>query len=246
MKNKKRKIATIAVAITILGSIYNNKMSNKNNSIKYETTEPSTNPIETFYTVPTETTRPFDPRDIFTTIDRPGFIKNTTTVYNWYNEEKSICGSIDAFQKVYLISTNGEYTFALAENNEAYYIPNENIELLPDSYIESDLSDKITTLAYEKEIIGKFTVSIGAPDTPTDEGYFEIKGKDYNRYLDGPGYHTYVNYFFYYNGGDGFHNLPGYTTFGEEVSHGCTRMRDEDIKLMDKYVYVGMKVLVHK
>lgn len=244
--NNKKKIAILAATAAMLIAI-SNKSSNKD-TLSKEINPTIQNEInyEDEKIVQTEPTRLFEPKDLFTPVFHRGYITNDTLLYDWYTDEKTVWGTIDKFQGVNIISTNGVYSYIENDNHEVYYVLNKDIELLPDSYIESDLSDKITTLAYEKEIIGKFTVSIGAPDTPTDEGYFEIKGKDYNRYLDGPGYHTYVNYFFYYNGGEGFHNLPGYTTFGEEVSHGCTRMRDEDIKLMDKYVYEGMKVLVHK
>lgn len=171
-----------------------------------------------------------------------GYMRYTT---EYVDSENNVC-DISEFQKVFIDSFNGSTALVNDENGEMFIVPIDSVDILPSTFIETDLSDKITRLYFNGELINEYIVSIGAGDTPTDIGYFEIFDKNYDRYLDGPGYHTFVNYFFPYNGGEGFHNLPGYDNFGEEASHGCTRMRLEDVSELNDYVTIGTKVLVHK
>ncbi|MFP4338763.1 MAG: L,D-transpeptidase, partial [Halothece sp.] len=42
----------------------------------------------------------------------------------------------------------------------------------------------------------------------------------------------------------GFHGTPDESVMGEAVSHGCVRMRNEDISKMFEKVTVGTKVIV--
>lgn len=59
-----------------------------------------------------------------------------------------------------------------------------------------------------------------------------------------------MNYYMPYNMGIGFHGLPGSGYYGflgkQPSSHGCIRMRNEDVKALFKETKVGTIVLAHR
>ncbi|MEO8513129.1 MAG: L,D-transpeptidase [Ignavibacteria bacterium] len=59
-----------------------------------------------------------------------------------------------------------------------------------------------------------------------------------------------MNYYMPYNMGIGFHGLPGSGYYGflgkQPSSHGCIRMRNEDVKVLFKETKVGTIVLAHR
>lgn len=63
----------------------------------------------------------------------------------------------------------------------------------------------------------------------TPNGLYQIWLRNSKCYLDGPGYHTYVNYFVAFNRGIGFHDALWRSSFGGTTylysgSHGCINM----------------------
>lgn len=59
-----------------------------------------------------------------------------------------------------------------------------------------------------------------------------------------------MNYYMPFNMGIGFHGLPGTGYYGNlgvrPSSHGCIRMRNEDVKILFKEADIGTLVLVHR
>lgn len=84
--------------------------------------------------------------------------------------------------------------------------------------------------------------------TPT--GVYKIFSMDRDRYLNGPGYKTWVNFFMPFNGGIGFHDATWRSTFGGTIylyngSHGCINMPYSAVKTLYNNVSNGTYVIVH-
>lgn len=91
-----------------------------------------------------------------------------------------------------------------------------------------------------------FTCGIGAPGTPTCEGtykYYQAQSKwDYNTYYVGP--------VMRFNGGYAIHSTllypngtPKDNRVGMKISHGCIRLRPDDIGWM--FYYVPLRTTIH-
>lgn len=130
----------------------------------------------------------------------------------------------------------------------------ENLEFMPDTFVEVDLSDQKVYLYIDNELYLSTKTVTGKPSTPTHEGYFEIYNKKRNTKLRGPGYVSYVNYWMPYDSARGLHdatwrkeedfeNSETYLTNG---SHGCVNLPKDDAKNIYDNVKVGTRVLVHK
>lgn len=146
------------------------------------------------------------------------------------------------------------------------YINKDNTDYLEGVFVIVDISTQTLRLYSDSRCILTTPVVTGKPSTPSDEGFFRIQSKDYERYLKGDGYSSWVDYFFPYNGGEGLHDAEyhyghvvdgkdhgwrTYNAFGGEIylshgSHGCVNMRRDAIISVDEYVEVGTPVLVKK
>ncbi len=95
-------------------------------------------------------------------------------------------------------------------------------------------------------LINTFTCAIGAPSTPTCEGtykYYQAQSKwDYKTYYVGP--------VMRFNGGYAIHSTllypngtPKDNRVGVKISHGCIRLRPDDINWM--FYYVPLKTTIH-
>ena len=84
--------------------------------------------------------------------------------------------------------------------------------------------------------------------TPT--GVYSIFSMDKNRYLNGDGYRSWVNFFVPFNGGIGFHDASWRSTFGGNIylysgSHGCINMPYAQVQKLFANVSMGEKVIVY-
>lgn len=84
--------------------------------------------------------------------------------------------------------------------------------------------------------------------TPT--GVYSIFSMDKNRYLNGDGYKSWVNFFVPFNGGIGFHDASWRSTFGGNIylysgSHGCINMPYAQVQKLFANVSMGEKVIVY-
>ena len=121
-------------------------------------------------------------------------------------------------------------------------------DLYQQSYI---LYQQILKIYQDKKQVLETPVVTGKNSTPSDIGLFEIFSKEKDRYLNGPGYSTHVNYFMPYNGGEGLHDATWRSEFGGDIykysgSHGCINMPLDKAAEAYEYLSVDDKVLVKK
>ncbi len=87
----------------------------------------------------------------------------------------------------------------------------------------------------------------------THPGVHAIYAMQRDRYLgtmEVQGYHTHVDYFMPFNGGEGLHDAPWRGSFGGTIyrtsgSHGCVNLPPAMAAEMYGIVYVGMPVIVY-
>jgi lipoprotein-anchoring transpeptidase ErfK/SrfK len=89
-----------------------------------------------------------------------------------------------------------------------------------------------------------------ADDSSTPTGTWEITGKETDRYLNGPGYSDFVEYWLPFYGDFGFHDAtwqtmsfgsPGYRTQG---SHGCIHLPTPMMAWLYQWVQIGATATV--
>lgn len=256
--NKKRLIAYALALTSLLGC--NKKediLPSKDNEIT-ETIE-NTNYIEpvTEETIPSEWLEDILPETnptIETRINKKAFAKTNITVHI-DNQDKVI--ELSQYDVVTILNYKEEeqgLTEVLLENGEIIKVDYSLFQILPETYVEVDISKQQLYCYYNDELILVADVVTGNPaigTTPgTNLGYTETNGKLYQTYLMG---NSYVDIFISFNSdGEGFHNAPWRTEFGGEIyktngSHGCVNMKYEDVKILDEYTQnTGTKVLIHK
>lgn len=184
----------------------------------------------------------------FNMTDEYAYVKDDTSLYN-LNEE-FVC-SVEKYQKVKIIATNGIIS-AVELDDTRGFINNNELVYLPKDFIDVDISDQLVTVYNESEEVLKANVVTGCNGHETNIGYQEILEKTYNRPLIGPTWNVHVDYFFPFNyDGEGFRDASWRSEFGGEIyknsgSHGCVNMNYDDVEKMDEYIEVGTKVLVHK
>ena len=146
------------------------------------------------------------------------YLKETSTLYDSENDDKQELGSVEKYQKVLRLSTDGNYDYVQTEDLQYGYIESSKLEVLPDMYVEVDISDQTVELYKDKNIILTTLCVTGKDSTPTRIGYFPIKYKTYDTYLKGPGYNSHVYYWMPFDGGIGLHDAA--KTIYENVSAG--------------------------
>lgn len=123
--------------------------------------------------------------------------------------------------------------------------------------IEVDLSDQKTHLYYGDILVSTFTISSGAPSTPTPKGNFEIHNIQDLRVAGTKPHYLMPNYLsLVKNGAFGFHSLPSLRNdngifwtealnhIGTPVSHGCIRLLPEDSETLKNFVEIGTPVSI--
>ena len=119
--------------------------------------------------------------------------------------------------------------------------------------LEIDLSKRELAVRDAGGVKRRFTVAIGAPDTPTPTGEFSVTDK-----LDGPKYGPYYGCCILalsgrqpnlpqgWSGGDrlAIHGSPT-PTWGQAVSNGCPHADEPDLRYLMKTVALGSVVQIH-
>jgi lipoprotein-anchoring transpeptidase ErfK/SrfK len=108
-----------------------------------------------------------------------------------------------------------------------------------------------------KAAIAIYPVAIGRPDTPTPTGEFQVfemiedpawknprTGEVEAPGADGSLGTRWIGFVEMPNGVIGFHGTPNRSSIGRAASHGCVRMRNEDVVAMFEHVIVGTVVTV--
>lgn len=178
------------------------------------------------------------------------FLTDNSSLYDSDTEDKNEVEKIEKYQKVLRLSTDGNYDFVQTEDMKYGYIESSKLEVLPELYVEVDLSDQTVELYKDNDIILTTLCVTGKDSTPTRIGYFPIKYKTYDTYLKGPGYNSHVYYWMPFDGGIGLHDAAWRDEFGGDIhfnngSHGCVNMPHDAAKTIFENVITGTKVLVH-
>lgn len=178
------------------------------------------------------------------------YLKESASLYDSENENKNEINTIEKYQKVLRLSTDGVYDYVQTEDLQYGYIESNKLEVLPDMYVEVDISDQTVELYKDKDVILTTLCVTGKDSTPTRIGYFPIKYKTYDTYLKGPGYRSHVYYWMPFDGGIGLHDAAWRDEFGGDIhfnsgSHGCVNMPHDAAKTIYENVSAGTKVLVH-
>lgn len=149
-------------------------------------------------------------------------------------------------------STAAEFAAALENGVNRVELESEVVEHpVTESFrrMEVDLSRQMA-FAYENEkVVNSWYISSGRPETPTDEGHFEVFAytRIQNMYGDDGSVTEDVPWVTWYNGpGDeAFHGAYWHNSFGSVYSHGCVNMRIDDAKWVYDWTTIGTEVWVH-
>lgn len=106
-------------------------------------------------------------------------------------------------------------------------------------------------------VLDSFPVAIGAPNTPTPTGQFEIFQmivdpvwqSPWTGEVFAPGANSalglrWIGFAELPNGIIGFHGTPTVGSIGRAASNGCVRLRNEDVLALFEHVEMGMTVVV--
>ena len=126
-----------------------------------------------------------------------------------------------------------------------------------DTSIEISLKQRYLTLFEKGKVIGKYPIAIGAPESPTIPGNFDIQNKDaspvYHKkgkvIAPGPDNPVGVRYMPYLRIGQDEYAIhgtawPSWVNLRAAVSLGCIRMLNNDVIQVFKRVKVGTPVVV--
>jgi len=165
--------------------------------------------------------------------------------------EGNIITVIDKCQKIANILDVGEWSYVEYDGTFGY-VNNNYIKQLPTNYIEVDISDQNILYHIGNQILVDSDIVTGHKNVnDTRIGMFEIYSRETSRYLTGPGYRSYVDYWMPFDGGIGLHDAQWRNEFGGDIyinsgSHGCVNLPFEVAKTIYENSEVGTKVLVHK
>ncbi len=120
------------------------------------------------------------------------------------------------------------------------------------NYCEVDLTNQMVYVYKDGQqvVASQCVTGCVAKGNGTPTGVYHIFSMDKDRYLRGPGYKTWVNFFVPFNGGIGFHDASWRSTFGGNIylyngSHGCINMPYSAVKQLFDNVTMGETVVVH-
>jgi len=123
--------------------------------------------------------------------------------------------------------------------------------------IEISLRDRYLTLFDNGQVVKRFPVAIGAPESPTPAGTYAItrmeEAPDYHKggkvIAPGPENPVGVRYMAYFQIGSGEYAIhgtawPSWVKLRAAVSLGCIRMLNQDVIALFQQVDVGTPVIV--
>lgn len=115
----------------------------------------------------------------------------------------------------------------------------------PNTWIDINLSSQ-TLCLFHGGGTNCFLVSTGMPWTPTPTGTYYIWIKLPSTTMSGPGYYLPgVLWTMYFYRGYGIHGCYWHNNFGQQMSHGCVNMRNEEAQFVFDRVSVGTRVVIH-
>ena len=147
---------------------------------------------------------------------------------------------IPKFSKLRKEKTNGTYG----------YVSHKYIEKLTNPYVEVDISDQTLWLYKDGDVkLEAYVVTGKKGKYDTRLGCHKIYSKEKDRYLTGPDYKVWVEFWMPFDKGQGLHDATWRKTFNKDDylngSHGCVNMKYTDAEEVYNEVSVGTNVLVH-
>ncbi len=142
---------------------------------------------------------------------------------------------------------------ALLANKEFSKNLRDTVYTDKDLWLELRIDQQTLYVHYRDGSVKRYPVSTGIPgaskSVESRPGLFAIFLKE-EVHLSTQFSNARMNYYMPYNMGIGFHGLPGtgyYGSLGKRPSsHGCIRMRNEDVRPLFKQCDIGTLVLSHK
>ena len=179
------------------------------------------------------------------------YAKSRLNLRSMPNTDSEIYYTLSRYETAEVLRTEGDW-YLVRVDNRIGYINKEYTETLTGKFVVVDISAQTLTLYDGNTIILETPVVTGDKDkydTPT--GKFEIRKKDTDTYLVGPGYRTHVDYWMPFNGGIGLHDADWRSKFGGNIyvnngSHGCVNIPPKYADDVFENVKKGTKVLVQK
>lgn len=140
-----------------------------------------------------------------------------------------------------------------SRDNKAQSHPKQDSQ----THLILSLSDREVSVQEDEEVIATYPVAVGKPGWETPTGEFEVRNMVKNPSWQNPWTGEVIpagknnplgrRWISFWSDGYnsiGFHGTPDESVMGEAVSHGCVRMRNEDVTKMFEKVTVGTKVVV--
>lgn len=157
---------------------------------------------------------------------------------------------IPKFSKLRKEKTNGTFDY-ISYDGTYGYVSHKYIEKLTNPYVEVDISDQTLWLYKDGDVKLEADVVTGKKGKyDTHLGCHKIYSKEKGRYLTGPNYKVWVDFWMPFNKGEGLHDASWRKTFNKNDylngSHGCVNMKYADAEEVYNEVSVGTNVLVHK
>ena len=183
-----------------------------------------------------------------------GVVYNNATKLNLRQEpstESTIIGEFERYETMRVIKETDEWSLIMTNDYNFGFVFKEYTRELDGIFITVDKGEQRLVMYNDNEVLISTPVTTGKDSTPSDTGYFSIYSKERDRYLTGPGYRSFVEYWMPYNGGEGIHDASWRSVFGTESyhtsgSHGCINTPKEAVSKIWEKAVIGTKVLVHK
>lgn len=122
---------------------------------------------------------------------------------------------------------------------------------LSGTYVEVDIARQTMTCFQDGELLVTTPVVSGRPwdGHTTPSGYYKVQSKSPNRWLTGPDYSVFVQYWLGFHGAYGIHDAKWRSAFGDEIykrngSHGCVNTPTEAMEQIYNCAEIGMPVVV--
>ena len=122
-----------------------------------------------------------------------------------------------------------------------------------DLEVRVDLAERRLVLLEEGEVVLETAVAVGAPDAPTPTGRFSLTDKIASADPDGAygpfalGLSARSEVFSEFGGGDGqiaIHGTDDPGSIGQAVSHGCVRVPDDVVRVLNERLPLGTPVVI--
>jgi lipoprotein-anchoring transpeptidase ErfK/SrfK len=140
-----------------------------------------------------------------------------------------------------------------APNGSSGFIPGGSVSLSTSPFrLVVDRAARRMTVFRRCERLAEYPVAVGKPSTPTPLGEFYLTGlfRPPGGSALGPfayslSAHSEVLTWWRYGGIVGLHGTDDPSSIGRPVTHGCIRLRNDDIERLVKLVPVGTPIEVH-